>query len=82
MRINFSKLHYNTKEPAELDFPVEKATLLSQLISAHVNELGFSLNDLSKLLALLPDECAELYIPELNKSGLRIISARQLPRMA
>ncbi len=82
MRINFSKLHYNTREPAELDIPLEKPTLLSQLVFAHVNELGFSLEDMSKLLGILPDECIELYMPELQRNGLRLISAQQLPRMA
>ena len=82
MRINFSKLHYNTKEPPELDFPIEKPTLLSQLIHAHLQDLNFSLEDLAKLLNLEPAECSDLYAPDLGRTGLRLISPRAFPRMA
>ena len=73
MRVNFGKLHYNTREPAELDFPIEKPTLLSELVNAHIKELQFGVDDLAQLLNLLPDECATLYAPELSRSGLRLI---------
>lgn len=82
MRINFSKLHYNTKEPPELDFPVEKPTLLPQLIQAHIKDLGFNLEDLAKLLNLKPVECAQLYAPEFTRTGLRLLSHVQDARMA
>jgi Zn-dependent peptidase ImmA (M78 family)/DNA-binding XRE family transcriptional regulator len=73
MRINFGKLHYNTREPAELDIPLEKPALLSQLVHAHLKDLGFSIADLAKLLHLLPEECGELYAPDLVRPGLRLI---------
>jgi Zn-dependent peptidase ImmA (M78 family) len=82
MRINFSKLHYNTKEPPELDIPVEQSTLLPQLVQAHVKDLGFSLDDLAKLLNLKPAECAELYAPELTRTGLRLLAQVPTIRMA
>jgi Zn-dependent peptidase ImmA (M78 family) len=82
MRINFGKLHYNTKEPAELDFPIEKPSLLSELISTHVKELQFSIDDLAKLLNLFPDECVELYVPDSSRPGLRLIAQRTIPKMA
>jgi Zn-dependent peptidase ImmA (M78 family)/transcriptional regulator with XRE-family HTH domain len=82
MRMNFSKLRYNTKEPAELDFPVEKATLFSQLIQTHVNDLGYSLEDLAKLLSLRPRECMDLYCPEVGPSALRLVHHRASPRFA
>jgi len=81
MRINFSKLHYNTKEPPELDFPVERATLFLGLVQAHVQDLGYSIEDLAKLLKLLPEECSRLYAPDL-KPGLRLMSAKTVQRMA
>ena len=81
MRINFSKLHYNTREPAELDIPLETPTLLFQLVQAHLKELAFSLEDLAKLLHLLPDECCELYTPDSARSGLKLITRPAL-RMA
>jgi Zn-dependent peptidase ImmA (M78 family) len=73
MRVTFGKLHYNTREPAELDIPIEKPTLLSGLVTAHIKELGFGREELAKLLHLYPEECAELYAPEFTRSGLRII---------
>ncbi len=82
MRIKFGRLQYNTREPAELDFPLEKPSLLAELIQTHIKQLKFSLEDLAKLLNLLPNECAELYVPEFSSSGLRLIAPRSLPRMA
>ena len=73
MRINFGKLHYITREPAELDIPLEKPTLLNSLVSAHIKDLGFGREELARLLNLLPDECAELYAPDLARTGLKII---------
>jgi len=73
MRVKFSSLHYNTREPAELDIPIEKPTLLSELVKAHIKELRFDVEDLAQLLNLLPDECVRLYIPEFSNPGLRLI---------
>jgi Zn-dependent peptidase ImmA (M78 family) len=73
MRVNFGKLHYNTREPAELDIPIEKPTLLYELVNAHVKELQFDLGDLAQLLNLFPEECANLYAPEFSNQGLRLI---------
>jgi hypothetical protein len=73
MRVTFGRLHYNTREPAELDFPIEKPTLLGELVNAHVKELQFDVEDLAQLLNLLPDECARLYAPEFVSPGLHLI---------
>jgi Zn-dependent peptidase ImmA (M78 family) len=81
MRINFSKLHYNTKEPPELDFPVEKSTLFGQLVQKHIQDLGYTIDDLARLLNLQPDECSRLYAPDL-RPGLRLISTKPIQKMA
>jgi Zn-dependent peptidase ImmA (M78 family) len=73
MRINFGRLHYNVREPAELDFPIERPTLLGELVNAHVKDLRYDVNDLARLLNLLPDECASLYVPESQRSGLSLV---------
>jgi Zn-dependent peptidase ImmA (M78 family) len=73
MRVKFGSLHYNTREPAELDIPIEKPTLLPKLVNAHIKELRFDVEDLAKLLNLLPEECAKLYAPEFFSPGLRLI---------
>jgi Zn-dependent peptidase ImmA (M78 family) len=82
MRINFGKLHYNTREPSELDIPVEKPTLLSELINAHIKQLEFGVEDLAKLLNLCPDEFVELYAPDVSRPGLRLIGPRGIPKRA
>ena len=75
MRVNFGRLHYNTREPAELDFPMERPTLLSELVNTHLKDLRFDRNDLARLLNLLPEECANLYWPDFQQSGLRLVMA-------
>jgi Zn-dependent peptidase ImmA (M78 family) len=52
----FNMHRIRLREPPELDFPVEKPTLMQKLISLHINELGYSLSDLKKLLAMHEDE--------------------------
>ncbi len=73
MRVKFGGLHYNTREPAELDIPLEKPTLLNELVNAHVKELQFEVEDLARLLNLLPEECASLYAPNYSRSGMRLV---------
>lgn len=80
MRVNFGKLHYNTREPAELDFPVESPTLLRELVDAHVNDLHFNVEDLACLMKLRADECADLFMPESQRPTLRLVDT--VSRMA
>lgn len=56
--MQLSKAGYKTREPAELDIPQEIPTLLNKLISIHINDLNYSVNELAKILNL---EEAELY---------------------
>jgi Zn-dependent peptidase ImmA (M78 family)/transcriptional regulator with XRE-family HTH domain len=71
MRINFSKHGYGTQEPPELGIPVETPTLLQDLVKLHTKDLGYSLSDLSDLLRMDEDECAETFLPQ---PGLRLMS--------
>jgi Zn-dependent peptidase ImmA (M78 family)/transcriptional regulator with XRE-family HTH domain len=71
MRINFSKHGYGTQEPPELGIPVETPTLLQDLVKLHTKDLGYSLSDLSDLLRMEEDECAETFLPQ---PGLRLMS--------
>jgi Zn-dependent peptidase ImmA (M78 family)/transcriptional regulator with XRE-family HTH domain len=52
----FNIHHIRLREPPELDLPPEKPTLMPKLISLHINELGYSISDLSKALAMNEDE--------------------------
>lgn len=68
-----------TKEP-NLNLIKEEPTLLKELIDFHLNELNYSVDQLSNLLGLLPLEFLRLYKPELsnmtavNRNGLRLVS--------
>jgi len=48
-------------EPPELDFVPETATVLPDLLYAHIRELGYSIADLASLLHVQPSELASLY---------------------
>lgn len=52
---------YRTKEPPELDFPREQPTVVQSLIKVHREGLGYSLEELSKLLCAYEHELHELY---------------------
>lgn len=82
MRVSFSRMHYNTREPAELDVPVEKPSLIRELIQAHIAQLRFSIEELAKLLHLLVEEFIDLYAPEFGRTGLKLVSSSALGRMA
>ena len=53
---------YRSHEPNA--FPLEPHTLLPELIRVHVEDLGFTLDDLCALLWLEPEEVRALYRPD------------------
>jgi Zn-dependent peptidase ImmA (M78 family) len=74
-QFNMAKIRQG--EPPELDFPAETATVLPDLIDAHMGQLGFSLADLAGMLHLQADELSKLYglsiVPEAQARHLRIV---------
>jgi Zn-dependent peptidase ImmA (M78 family) len=57
----FSIAKIRQSEPPELDFVAETATVLPDLLDAHIRELGYSIADLASLLHVQPPELASLY---------------------
>jgi Zn-dependent peptidase ImmA (M78 family)/transcriptional regulator with XRE-family HTH domain len=57
----FSMAKIRQSEPPELDFPAETATVLPDLIEAHIRQLGYSIADLASLLHVQPPELVSLY---------------------
>lgn len=55
------------REPPELDFEPEKPTVLATILRLHLDSLGFSLNDLSKILHLHEEEIAAMYPIEISE---------------
>ena len=65
-------------EPPELDFPAESATVLPDLIEAHIRQLGYSISDLAGMLHIQADELSMLYglsvVPQAQAAAhLRIV---------
>ena len=73
----FSIAKIRQSEPPELDFPPEKATVLPDLLEAHIRQLGYSIPDLAGMLHLQPHELGSLYglsiVPEQKAAHLRIV---------
>lgn len=65
-------LGYRLREPSELDFPHEKAQLTSEILELHVEELGYSINDLMSILGLMDTDFNHLYSFG-HKPRLRIV---------
>lgn len=59
--IQLTKAGYRSREPAELDFPHEEPTAVSELFDLHRNELNYTMEQLSKLLTMYPDELQQEY---------------------
>lgn len=57
----FNMHRIRLREPPELDFPSEQPTLMAKLISLHINELGYSISELSKVLAMHEEELVSFH---------------------
>jgi len=62
---------WRLNEPAELDFQHEEAKVLKSIIKAHVEDLGFSLDDLCRLVPLYESEFIKMYGPVEGSSPRR-----------
>lgn len=70
----FSKLGYKTREPAELDVPREKPSILKKLVDIHIKDLNYSVNEIAKILHLEEEELFGFYIEKpLSSRGLSIV---------
>jgi Zn-dependent peptidase ImmA (M78 family)/transcriptional regulator with XRE-family HTH domain len=58
---------WRLKEPAELDFPQETPAVLTAIVKAHLSDLGYSLDELSKLVRLHRSEFVQMYGVEEGK---------------
>lgn len=56
-----SRLGYRTKEPIELDIPVEPPSLYQEILDVHQNDLGYGIDEFSKLVAMHEHETRHLY---------------------
>ncbi len=68
---------WRMREPAALDFEPEAPTVLPSIISAHLNDLGYSIQELAHVVRLTPAEFASLYQVDIEdkpeRPRLRIV---------
>lgn len=57
-------------EPRELDFPIDQPGLLPELLDFHLNELTYSLSELSDIVGLYESEFLQIYKPTLPQTQL------------
>lgn len=73
----FSIAKIRQSEPPELNIAPELGTVPSDLIAAHIDQLGYSVSDLAGLLHIKPQELQSLYgltiTPESKAPHLRIV---------
>lgn len=74
MQKAFSMNRFRLREPPELDFAPETTTLDKRLIDAHMNELGYSLEELSQLLICDIEDLCTMYGLLKPRTGLRIVT--------
>ena len=66
------KSGYRTREPAELDFPAERPHLIRDLFEHYTKHLGYSADELGKMLHQEPHELREFYF-NARDSSLRVL---------
>jgi Zn-dependent peptidase ImmA (M78 family)/transcriptional regulator with XRE-family HTH domain len=54
---------WRLREPAELDFPAEEPRVLPSIVKTHLSDLGYSLDELTKLVRIHASEFTEMYGP-------------------
>lgn len=71
MWMRMSSLGYRSKEPPELDIPVEVPTLYQEIIDTYRNELGYSTLEFAKLLCIFEQEVKHNYF--VNHKRFRVV---------
>lgn len=71
--IEMSKRGFRKKEPVEASHLMETPSTLRSIIAAHIDDLGFSIEDLSEMFGLLPGDIESLYPIPRSKPKLRLV---------
>ena len=61
MWMQLSRAGYRVREPVELDIPVEKPNLLTEIMSIYAGEMDYAVSDLAKLFRLHEHEVCHIY---------------------
>lgn len=68
-----AKAGYRTREPVELDVTGEEPRLLHELVTTHVDKLGYTETDLAKILPLNAEELHSWYLSGEIPPSLRLV---------
>lgn len=60
--MQMGKAGYRTREPVELDLPVEKPSLEKEIVDTYIEDMGYTISELGKLLCLSTKEVMNDYI--------------------
>ncbi|OGU10282.1 MAG: hypothetical protein A2075_21730 [Geobacteraceae bacterium GWC2_58_44] len=60
--MQISKAGYRLREPAELDIPIEKPSLVRELIDIHIEDLGYSPQEVIDMLSLSRQDFTDYYL--------------------
>ena len=71
-RKEFSSRHWLMNEPGEL--PIEEPLILKDIIEIYQSDLGFTKNEISEAIGLLPKEFNSIY---LGKVPLSIVQSKK-----
>lgn len=63
---------YRKREPAQLDFAPETPTVFPELLRLHIDELGYSIEELAAILHVNGSDMTQLYRIQ-EKTGLRLV---------
>ena len=75
LRIQLQQKGYAHREPPELDIPREQPTLISDVIKAHVQNLGYGYADLARMINVEFSEFRSQYRLDDGFGGLRVVQA-------
>src|ERR1017187_4290891 len=69
----FNRLKIRMREPAELDFAHEVPTLAPQMLNLHLEQLGYSVADLEKVVNMYESEIQTFHNLKSGKPELRLV---------
>lgn len=71
--MQMSKAGYRTREPANLDIPIETPSLQQEIVEVHRRDMGYTVSEFAALINLSEQETRDLYFSEHQDKHLRVV---------
>jgi len=68
-----SQAGYRLREPVELDAATEVPSLLRELVQVYLRDLGYTTDDLGRVVKLFPDELKDTYLRVPGNKSLHVV---------